>query len=121
MRPTPGGNWEPDGNNEDFRIWLAGDEWLNRELSPKIKESLVASPGCVSLLSQDLSELRASCFLRADCLATIQVVHDATLLGIIMTRVLEECAFRCQLDQENLCGDVTLPQSGYFQHNNTAF
>lgn len=60
----------------------------------------MASPGCVSLLSQDLSELRASCFLRADCLATIQVVHDATLLGGDMTGGLEECVFVHQLDQK---------------------
>lgn len=60
----------------------------------------MASPGCVSLLSQDLSELRTSCFLRADCLATIQVVRDATLLGGDMTGVSEECVFVHQLDQK---------------------
>lgn len=119
MRPTPGGNWEPDGINEDSRIWLAGDERLNGELSPKIKESRWPHRGCVSLPSQDLSELRTSCFLRAGCLATIPVVDDVTLLGGDMTGGLEECVFVCQLDQENIGGDVPLPQNGYSQENNT--
>lgn len=69
----------------------------------------------MSLISQDLSELRTSCFLRADCLATIQVVHDATLLGGDLTGGLEECVFVHQLDQKG----VPLPQNGYFQEKIT--
>lgn len=59
--------------------------------------------------------------LKAGCLATVQAVRDATLIGGDVTGGLENaCSYvsRTKRKKIHVRGDVPLPQNGYLQWDN---